>query len=46
MSNVAKLNICNAFWRVMANKIMLQRVIDYEHDKDIVKQTLNLVEKE
>jgi 4-hydroxybutyryl-CoA dehydratase/vinylacetyl-CoA-Delta-isomerase len=27
---------------VMANKIMLQRVIDYEHDKDIVKQTLNL----
>jgi 4-hydroxybutyryl-CoA dehydratase/vinylacetyl-CoA-Delta-isomerase len=30
---------------VMANKIMLQRVIDYEHDKDIVKQTLNLTEK-
>jgi 4-hydroxybutyryl-CoA dehydratase/vinylacetyl-CoA-Delta-isomerase len=30
---------------VMANKIMLQRVIDYEHDKNIVKQTLNLKEK-
>jgi 4-hydroxybutyryl-CoA dehydratase/vinylacetyl-CoA-Delta-isomerase len=30
---------------VMANKIMLQRVIDYEHDKDIVKQTLKLKEK-
>ena len=27
---------------VMAQKIMLQRVIDYEHDKNIVKQTLNL----
>jgi hypothetical protein len=26
----------------MAQKIMLQRVIDYEHDKDIVKQTLNI----
>jgi 4-hydroxybutyryl-CoA dehydratase/vinylacetyl-CoA-Delta-isomerase len=31
---------------VMANKIMLQRVIDYEPDKDIVKQTLDLKEKE
>ncbi len=30
---------------VMAQKIMLQRVIDYEHDKNIVKQTLNLREK-
>jgi len=30
----------------MAQKIMLQRVIDYEHDKDIVKQTLNLKEKQ
>ena len=29
---------------VMANEIMLQRVIDYTHDKDIVKQTLNLKE--
>jgi 4-hydroxybutyryl-CoA dehydratase/vinylacetyl-CoA-Delta-isomerase len=29
---------------VMAQKIMLQRVIDYEHDKDLVKQTLNLKE--
>lgn len=27
---------------VMAQKIMLQRVIDYEHEKDLVKQTLNL----
>ena len=27
---------------VMANKIMLQRVIDYEHDKNIVRQTLNI----
>jgi hypothetical protein len=26
----------------MANKIMLQRVIDYERDKKIVKHTLNL----
>jgi len=24
---------------------MLQRLIDYEHDKDIVKQTLKLKEK-
>jgi hypothetical protein len=30
----------------MANKIMLQRVIDYTHEKDIVKQTLNLEETE
>jgi 4-hydroxybutyryl-CoA dehydratase/vinylacetyl-CoA-Delta-isomerase len=29
---------------VMAQKIMLQRVIDYEHDKELVKQTLNLKE--
>ncbi|UCH19831.1 MAG: hypothetical protein JSU83_14810 [Deltaproteobacteria bacterium] len=27
---------------VMANKIMLQRVIDYDHDKNIVQKTLNL----
>jgi 4-hydroxybutyryl-CoA dehydratase/vinylacetyl-CoA-Delta-isomerase len=31
---------------VMAQKIMLQRVIDYEHDKWLVKRTLNLKEKE
>ena len=31
---------------VMAQKIMLQRVIDYEHEKELVKQTLNLKEKE
>jgi len=30
----------------MAQKIMLQRVIDYEHDKNIVKHTLKLKEKE
>jgi len=30
---------------VMANKIMLQRVIDYEHEKNLVKQILNLKEK-
>jgi 4-hydroxybutyryl-CoA dehydratase/vinylacetyl-CoA-Delta-isomerase len=30
---------------VMANKIMLQRVIDYEPVKKIVKQTLGLKEK-
>ena len=30
---------------VMANKIMLQRVINYGHVKDIVKQTLDLKEK-
>jgi hypothetical protein len=29
----------------MAQKIMLQRVIDYEHEKDIVRQTLRLKEK-
>lgn len=116
MGNVAKLNICNAFWRVMAlagdiggglvvtmpsikelsnpdikdyvtefysfgsdeptenilkvhkllqhwtagqhgvatwhgagpvaaQKIMLQRVVDFTHEKDLVKQTLNLKEK-
>jgi 4-hydroxybutyryl-CoA dehydratase/vinylacetyl-CoA-Delta-isomerase len=27
---------------VMAQKIMLQRVIDYEHEKNLVKMTLNL----
>jgi 4-hydroxybutyryl-CoA dehydratase/vinylacetyl-CoA-Delta-isomerase len=31
---------------VMAQKIMLQRVIDYEHEKNLVKQTLKLKEKE
>ncbi len=31
---------------VMANKIMLQRVIDYTHEKEIVKQTLNLKDTE
>jgi 4-hydroxybutyryl-CoA dehydratase/vinylacetyl-CoA-Delta-isomerase len=31
---------------VMAQKIMLQRVIDYEHEKNLVKRTLNLREKE
>lgn len=30
---------------VMAQKIMLQRVIDYEHEKDLVKRTLNLKDK-
>ena len=30
---------------VMAQKIMLQRVIDYDHDKDIVMKTLNLKKK-
>ena len=29
---------------VMAQKIMLQRVIDYEHEKNLVKKTLNLME--
>ena len=31
---------------VMAQKIMLQRVINYEHEKNLVKQTLNLKEKD
>ena len=31
---------------VMAQKIMLQRVIDYEHEKELVKRTLNLKDKE
>jgi 4-hydroxybutyryl-CoA dehydratase/vinylacetyl-CoA-Delta-isomerase len=31
---------------VMAQKIMLQRVIDYEHEKELVKRTLHLKEKE
>ncbi len=30
---------------VMANKIMLQRIIDYKHEKNLVKQILNLKEK-
>jgi 4-hydroxybutyryl-CoA dehydratase/vinylacetyl-CoA-Delta-isomerase len=30
---------------VMAQKIMLQRVIDYDHEKDLVRRTLNLKEK-
>lgn len=30
---------------VMAQKIMLQRVVDYEHEKDLVRKTLNLKEK-
>jgi len=30
---------------VMAQKIMLQRVIDYEHEKELVKRTLNLKDK-
>lgn len=30
---------------VMAQKIMLQRVIDYEHEKELVRRTLNLKEK-
>jgi 4-hydroxybutyryl-CoA dehydratase/vinylacetyl-CoA-Delta-isomerase len=31
---------------VMAQKIMLQRVVNYDHEKDLVKRTLNLKEKE
>ncbi len=31
---------------VMAQKIMLQRVVNYEHEKNLVKQTLNLKNKE
>lgn len=31
---------------VMAQKIMLQRVIDYSHEKELVKRTLNLKESE
>ena len=31
---------------VMAQKIMLQRVINYDHEKDLVKRTLKLKEKE
>ncbi len=30
---------------VMAQKIMLQRVIDYEHEKNLVRKTLNLKKK-
>ncbi len=31
---------------VMAQKIMLERVVDYDHEKNLVKQTLNLKEKD
>jgi len=31
---------------VMANKIMLQRTINYEREKDLVKKTLNIKDKE
>jgi len=31
---------------VMAQKIMLQRVIDYEHPKEIVKETLHIKDKD
>jgi 4-hydroxybutyryl-CoA dehydratase/vinylacetyl-CoA-Delta-isomerase len=31
---------------VQAQKIMLQRVVNYEHEKNLVKQTLNLKEKD
>jgi 4-hydroxybutyryl-CoA dehydratase / vinylacetyl-CoA-Delta-isomerase len=31
---------------VAAQKIMLQRVVDFEHEKDLVRKTLNLTEKE
>ena len=31
---------------VAAQKIMLQRVVNYEHEKNLVKQTLNLKEKD
>lgn len=31
---------------VMAQKIMLQRVIDYEHEKELVKRILNLKDKD
>jgi 4-hydroxybutyryl-CoA dehydratase/vinylacetyl-CoA-Delta-isomerase len=30
---------------VMAQKIMLQRVINYDHEKELVKRILNLKEK-
>jgi 4-hydroxybutyryl-CoA dehydratase/vinylacetyl-CoA-Delta-isomerase len=30
---------------VMAQKIMLQRVVDYEHEKNLVKNTLNIKEE-
>lgn len=30
---------------VMAQKIMLQRIIGYEHEKELVRRTLNLTEK-
>ena len=31
---------------VMAQKIMLQRVINYDHEKDLVKRTLNIKDQE
>jgi len=31
---------------VMAQKIMLQRVIDYEHEKNLVRQALKLKKKQ
>jgi len=31
---------------IQAQKIMLQRVINYDHEKDLVKRTLNLKEKD
>ena len=31
---------------VMAQKIMLQRVINYDHEKELVKRTLNIKDKE
>ena len=32
--------------QVMAQKIMLQRVINYDHEKELVKRTLNIKDKE
>ena len=31
---------------VMAQKIMLQRIVNFDHEKDLVKKTLKLKEKE
>jgi hypothetical protein len=30
----------------MAQKIMLQRVVNFDHEKNLVKETLNLKKKE
>jgi len=30
----------------MAQKIMLQRIANYDHEKELVKRTLNLKDKE